>query len=421
MNRHTIVLAGQPNCGKSTVFNGLTGAKQLVANYPGVTVDKMYGWYKHDGQRVDVIDLPGTYSLTSYSPEEKVARDVILYDKPSLAVNVVDAANVKRGLYLTFQLLEMGTPLIVVLNMIDVAEKTGLEIDMEGLSRALGVRVVATAMKSGRGKGDLLEAIAVGSNEGVRTDTTAFNLYPELEAFVAEVSGALAVEKSLQDKVSQRWLAVKLLENDAEAVSIVAANAQNAEALLADVEALRAEFERKNGQSVELYVAGQRYRKAAEIADTYVTKKNADKVPLSERIDKVVCNRFLGPIFLLAVIYMLYNLSIVQGYKLTTYTWPLLAGFRSIVESLLPTAGFVHTPLVREFVLWFIDSVNALLNYIPIFFILFGLIAILEDSGYMPRMAFIMDRLLSRSGCTVSRLCRWSWAVWWSAVARCRQ
>ena len=398
MSKQTIVLAGQPNCGKSTVFNGLTGAKQLVANYPGVTVDKMYGWYRYKDKSVEVIDLPGTYSLTSYSPEERVSRDVILHDRPSVTVNVMDASNLKRSLYLTFQLLEMETPMVMNLNMIDVAEGMGISIDEKGLSDVLGVPVVSTAMKTGRGKEALLSAKESAAAEQKKPSAASLNLYPKLEAWIKEIRSMLESKPGLNDKVALGWLAVKLLENDAEALNILKKNVPDYKEITDKVTSFRETFSSENGQSADHYIASQRYRKAAEIAEVYVTHKNADKIPLSERIDRIVCNRVFGPVFLLCVIYALYNLSIVQGYKLTTYTWPILAGFRSFVESFLPSAGFVHVPMIRELVLWFVDSVNALLNYIPIFFILFGLIAVLEDSGYMPRMAFIMDRLLSRYG-----------------------
>ncbi|MCI6260323.1 MAG: 50S ribosome-binding GTPase, partial [Pyramidobacter sp.] len=180
MSKKTIALAGQPNCGKSTVFNSLTGAKQFVANYPGVTVDKMMGWYKRNGEDVEVIDLPGTYSLTSYSPEERVTRDVLLCEPLSAVVNVIDAANLKRSLYLTLQLLEMEIPLILDLNMMDVAEKLGVSIDVPGLSRELGAPVVTTAITQGRGREDLLQAIADMSQSGVRASLAVCELYPDL-------------------------------------------------------------------------------------------------------------------------------------------------------------------------------------------------------------------------------------------------
>ena len=406
MGKKIIALAGQPNCGKSTVFNSLTGAKQFVANYPGVTVDKMMGWYKRDGETVEVVDLPGTYSLTSYSPEERVSRDVLLKEPLSAVVNVVDAANLKRSLYLTLQLLEMEIPLVLDLNMMDVAEGLDISVDVPALSRELGVPVVATAITHGRGREDLFGAISDMSRSNARTSVAVSELYPDLQDALKELEALLADSSSsggasLQGTFPLPWIAVKLMEGDPEVAALVRERAGDdgaARDILSRAEALREAFERERGMSADLYVSGQRSRRAAAIAKRCVSRKNTEKVHVSERIDRLVCNRFFGPVFLLFVIYGFYYLSFIQGYNLTHYTWPVLAGFRSLAESVLPQPGIIELPLLREFVLWVVDNLNALLNYIPIFFILFALIAVLEDSGYMPRIAFVLDRILSRFG-----------------------
>ena len=409
MEKKIVALAGQPNCGKSTVFNSLTGARQFVANYPGVTVDKMMGWYKRDGETVEVVDLPGTYSLTSYSPEERVSRDVLLKEPLSAVVNVVDAANLKRSLYLTLQLLEMEIPLVLDLNMMDVAEGLDISVDVPALSRELGVPVVATAITHGRGREDLFGAISDMSRSNARTSVAVSELYPDLQGALEELESLLTnslPSNRTSSSSSQRtfplpWIAVKLMEGDPEVAALVREGAGNdgvAQGILSRAEALREAFERERGMSADLYVSGQRSRRAAAIAKRCVSRKNTEKVHVSERIDRLVCNRFLGPVFLLFVIYGFYYLSFIQGYNLTHYTWPVLAGFRSLAESILPQPGIIELPLLREFVLWVIDNLNALLNYIPIFFILFALIAVLEDSGYMPRIAFVLDRILSRFG-----------------------
>ena len=398
--------SGQPNCGKSTVFNSLTGAKQFVANYPGVTVDKMMGWYKRDGETGEVVDLPGTYSLTSYSPEERVSRDVLLKEPLSAVVNVVDAANLKRSLYLTLQLLEMEIPLVLDLNMMDVAEGLDISVDVPALSRELGVPVVATAITHGRGREDLFGAISDMSRSNARTSVAVSELYPDLQDALKELEALLADSSSsggasLQGTFPLPWIAVKLMEGDPEVAALVRERAGDdgaARDILSRAEALREAFEREKGMSADLYVSGQRSRRAAAIAKRCVSRKNTEKVHVSERIDRLVCNRFFGPVFLLFVIYGFYYLSFIQGYNLTHYTWPVLAGFRSLAESVLPQPGIIELPLLREFVLWVVDNLNALLNYIPIFFILFALIAVLEDSGYMPRIAFVLDRILSRFG-----------------------
>jgi ferrous iron transport protein B len=392
-----VALAGQPNCGKSTVFNALTGASQHVANYPGVTVDKKTGWYKHNGHKVEVVDLPGTYSLTSYSPEERVSRDFILHEKPSVAVNIMDASNLKRCLYLTFQLLEMEIPVILNLNMMDVAQNRGVDIDVDKLAKRLGIHVVPTVMKTGRGKKNLLDAIAAvaaakGPVQAVRVD------YQEMEPFLREIESRLSAQGARLTHYPSRWAAIKLMEGDSQVQRLIRDNHPDADALIGLAEEQRRTFEAQYDETPQMYIANRRYQAADDIGRSCINPKAGTTAPFSDKIDRYVCHRFLGPVILVGVIWLLYYLSIVQGYNITKYTWPLLAKLRNLTEWLTPDPGFIEIPLIRAFALWFVDSVNALLNYIPIFFILFGLIAILEDSGYMPRMAFIMDRLFSRFG-----------------------
>ena len=388
-----VALAGQPNCGKSTIFNALTGASQHVANYPGVTVEKMYGGYRKNGTKVSVVDLPGTYSLTSYSLEERVSRNFILRDKPSVVVNVMDASNLKRHLYLTFQLLEMEVPLVLNLNMMDVARRRGVEINFDRLAELLGVSVAPTAIKKGEGKKNLLSVISeTGLSE---KNKRVFRVdYGVMEPFLEEI------EKMLADIVAPdyplRWLAVKLMEADEEVEKIV--RQSGADAVITAVKLKRRAFEDKFDELPEQHIAYARYKAADIVADKSVVVKNKETTTWSDKIDKVVCHKIVGPLVLVGVVYALYHLSIVEGYKLTNYTWPLLAWLKSAIASLLPDPAFVTEPLIRSLTLWFVDSVNALLNYIPIFFILFALIAILEDTGYMPRMAFLLDRLFKRFG-----------------------
>lgn len=392
-----IALAGQPNCGKSTLFNALTGASQHVANYPGVTVDKMTGWFKNNGDKVEVVDLPGTYSLTSFSLEERVSRDFLLHEKPTTVVNVTDASNLKRSLYLTFQLLEMEMPLILVLNMMDVADNRGFEIDAGKMKKMLGVDVIPTTMKTGRGKKELLDAIAAPHDAKMLGKPLNID-YGDMEPFIREIESRLARESSASAKYSLRWMAIKLMENDAEVQRLVRELHPDPETFFRFIDEKRAAFEAMHKEAPEMHIAHRRYQAADDIGKACIKTNNEERKTLSDKIDGFVCNRYLGPIILVGVIYLLYYLSIVQGYNLTNYTWPLLAKLRSLVEALAPAPGFIDIPLMRSFSLWFIDSINALLNYIPIFFILFSLIAILEDTGYMPRMAFIMDRLFSRYG-----------------------
>jgi len=393
-----LALAGQPNSGKSTVFNAFTGAKQHVANYPGVTVEKKIGWYTHNSHRVEVVDLPGTYSLTSYSPEEQVTRDFILQGGPSVVVNVMDASNLKRCLFLTFQLMEMNPPLVLNLNMIDLAEKRGIYIDTDALSGQLGIPVTATNMKTGYGKKPLLDAIAATAENGASRSGVNID-YGEMEPVFRDIESRIAADvPQFAVQYPLRWLAIKLMEGDSEILRMVSENHPAREDFAAALDDWRTDFESRFDEPPEIHIAHRRYQVAEQIAKSCMRSKIADKPPVSDRIDRLVCHRLLGPAILVGVIWLLYYLSIVQGYNVTNYTWPLLAKLRGLTEAVMPAPGFIEIPVIRSFSLWFVDSINALLNYIPIFFILFGLIAILEDSGYMPRMAFIMDRLFSRYG-----------------------
>ena len=392
-----VALAGQPNCGKSTVFNALTGARQHVANYPGVTVDKMTGWYRYGDVRVEVVDLPGTYSLTSYSPEERVTRDFIFHDRPSVVINTVDAGNLKRCLYLTFQLLEMEIPVVLNPNMMDVAKNRQISIDCEALSRELGIPVVPSIMKQGQGKKKLMAAVESVSSSGQKQIPARVD-YREMETGLSELKALLDEKTDISDRYPLRWAAIKLMEGDEAVIRLIRENGGKGETVIEKAAAYRKEFEAASGTTAEMHVAHCRYAAADSVCRPCVSSPEVSKPRVSDRIDAVVCHKLFGPLFMVGVLWLLYYLSIVQGYNLTNYTWPFLAKFRNLTAAVMPDPGFIDIPLIRSFALWLVDSVNALLNYIPIFFILFACIAFLEDSGYMPRMAFIMDRLFGRYG-----------------------
>ena len=388
-------LAGQQNAGKSTTFNMLTGANQHIANYPGVTVDKKSGTFKYRGVKVETVDLPGTYSLTSFSLEERVTRDFLITEKPDVIVNVVDASSLKRSLYFTFQVLEIGFPVAVALNMMDVAIRNGIQIDIGRLQHRLGVDVIPTVGRKGKGKKELRDAILATAN---RKEGKALRIaYEDLEPAIEKLEGKLQTTK-LADTYPVRWLSVKLVEGDSEADRIVIEELGAASTELEMSRKIRREFEEEHFMPVADYMVGCRDRLASSIVGSCVTETKAGKANISEKIDALVLNRFAAPIFLVATVFIIYQLSIVKGYDLTQYWWPFLAKFRAIVAGILPDAGMLEDPYIRSMSLWMVDSANALLNYIPIFLILFALIAILEDSGYMARIAFILDRMFFAFG-----------------------
>ncbi|WP_291327548.1 ferrous iron transport protein B [Desulfovibrio sp. UCD-KL4C] len=392
-----IALAGQQNAGKSTTYNMLTGANQHVANYPGVTVDKKVGSYRDGKTRYEVVDLPGTYSLTSFSLEERVSRNFFLEEKPDIVVNVIDATALRRSLYFTFQVMEMNFPITIALNMIDVAKNQGLSIDLQELRTRLGVEVVATVGRTGKGKQDLKTSIHKSANQEISPPPVLIK-YDKLEEPLQVLEKMLAEDSFFKENYPLRWLAIKLVENDPEVYSLVETKHFNGQTIIKESTLLRARFEAELDIDTGDYIMACRDKAAKEIVNACITMKDISKQPISERIDRWVLNRALAPFFLLAVVFTIYELSIVQGYKLTAYTWPILAKIRDFIAHLLPSPGMIEDSLLRSMGLWMVDSANTLLNYVPIFFILFALIAILEDSGYMARIAFILDRIFHSFG-----------------------
>ncbi len=387
-----VALAGQPNCGKSTVFNMITGGRQHVANYPGVTVDIKEGVFSSEGERIRVADLPGTYGLSSFSNEERVARDFILHQNPHLVVNVVDTSNIKRHLYLTLQLLEMGAPVVLNLNMTDVADARGVKVDPEALGKRLGIPVVSSVASRGKGKRELRHALRKGRAQEPLTIP-----YGTMEPFIARMQQEL--EQQCPDwKFPLRWSAVKLLEQDESLLQELSRHGEAGKEAKAFLDSLSEEFRKTFEEEPEGHIAFQRHLAAKEVAEGCVVTPRSSSKTLTDRIDALVLHKGLSLFWLAGVIYLLYELSIVKGYELTNYTWPYLAAFRSWVADILPPAFFYSEPLLRALTLSVVDAVLSVLNYVPIFLILFACIAILEDSGYMPRMAFILDRLFRKFG-----------------------
>lgn len=391
-----VALAGQPNCGKSTVFNLLTGARQHVANYPGVTVEKKSGAFSLDDIRVELVDLPGTYSLTSYSLEERVARDFLLGDNPAVVIDVADASNLKRNLYLTIQLMEMEVATILNLNMMDVAERRGQVIDIDTLQDMLGIPVIPTKAKKGMGREELRRAVKEAASS---SRETPFKVdYGKMEPYVAELEVLLRDDPVLTVQYPVRWFAIKLLENDTEAAELLRRTHPGAEMVLERTQDCRNRFQEEAGNAAERHIAFTRHGLCAKISRETVAFPAEKKTSLSDLADRYVCNRFLGPVILVAILMVLYQVAIVFGNWLALQVWPVWGSLENFAAEILPAAGFVEDPLLRALGLWVVKSTTAILNYLPIFLLLFSLIAILEDSGYMPRMAFILDRLFRRFG-----------------------
>lgn len=385
------VLAGQPNCGKSTIFNLVSGIEQHIANYPGVTVDKKVGFFKYQDYKIQMVDLPGTYSFSSYSLEERVAKEYIINENPDIIINVVDASNLKRNLYLTFQLLEMGLPVIVVLNMMDVASRREIRIDSQKISSMLNCPVVEASGAKGIGGDEIMKSV-VSLYEN-KTNFEEFKInYEELESFILEIEEQI---KDSTSNLSKRWLAIKALEGDETIIKYLNDEFPTIKDTLEKQNSL---FETRYDKNIVTFLATFRYDSAEIIYQKTVKHENKNQETLTDKADKIVLNRFLALPILFTLMFLVYEISIVMGYKLTDYTWPILASFKNLVIDFMPEANFTDVPMITDFAIWMVNSANALLNYIPIFFILFALIAIMEDVGYMPRMAFILDRVFRKFG-----------------------
>ena len=387
-----IALAGNPNCGKTTMFNALTGANQYVGNWPGVTVEKKEGKLKGKRKNDDIIvtDLPGIYSLSPYTLEEVVSRDYILNDDPDVIIDLVDATNIERNLYLTTQLIETGVPVVIALNMTDLLEKRGIKIDTKRLSMLLDCPIGETSALKQTGLDALVEtAIKVANKKEVDLPREIFS--KEMEAAVADVKGVLPDTIS-EDK--KRWYAVKFLENDSKVVESMNLSA----AAKAAVDKDRKELETKHDDDMESIVTDERYKFIQKIVETTV-KKGKDKLTTSDKIDRIVTNRILGiPIFI-AVMFIVYYISVTTiGTIVTDWTNDTFVGaIQDIASKGLEAAG-VSSVIEGLVVDGIIGGIGAVLGFVPQMAILFLFLSILEDCGYMVRIAFVMDRVFRHFG-----------------------
>ena len=387
-----IALAGNPNCGKTTMFNALTGANQYVGNWPGVTVEKKEGKLKGKRKNDDIVvtDLPGIYSLSPYTLEEVVSRDYILNDNPDVIIDLVDATNIERNLYLTTQLIETGVPVVIALNMTDLLEKRGIKIDTKRLSMLLDCPIVETSALKQTGLDALVEtAIKVANKKEVDLPKEIFS--KEMEEAVTDVKGVLPDTIS-EDK--KRWYAVKFLENDSKVVESLKLPA----AAKAAVDKDRKDLETKHDDDMESIVTDERYKFIQKIVETTV-KKGKDKLTTSDKIDRIVTNRILGiPIFI-AVMFVVYYISVTTiGTIVTDWTNDtFVVAIQDIASKGLEAAG-VSSVIEGLVVDGIIGGIGAVLGFVPQMAILFLFLSILEDCGYMVRIAFVMDRVFRHFG-----------------------
>ena len=382
-----IALAGNPNCGKTTMFNNITGAKQHVGNYPGVTVEKKEGHTSFDGHELLFIDLPGTYSLTARSLDELVARNVIVNDNPDVIVNVLDASNLERNLYLAAQLLELEKPMVIALNMSDVAEDMGIKYDIKKMSELTGATIVSTVGRTNVGTKELLEAtINVAASQ--QAPGVTINYGDLLEGKIAELVEAL--KKSGTVTYPLRWIAIKLLEKDADVIGKVM-RFDNTEAVIQKAEAIREEIK----DQVDLDVVFQEYRHrfAVEVYNKCLTQAPTQLVTRSDRYDKILTHRILGlPIFMV-VMWLLFNFVNTVGAIPQAWITDGFTALQAWVVTVIPEGQLQS--LISDGI---IAGVGAVLSFVPLILLLFLGISFLEDTGYMARAAFVIDRVMRACG-----------------------
>ena len=390
---NTIALVGNPNCGKTTLFNALTGANQHVGNWPGVTVEKKEGILKNNNDVYNVVDLPGTYSLGAYSEDEIVARDFIIKENPDVVINVVDATNIERNLYLTAQLIEMGANVVIALNMMDEANEKKIMVDIEKLSKGLGVPVIPTIAAKKNGIDDLIkESIKVmGSN---RSQASTISYGNEVDAEIDKIKEILD-NSSIKLQYPSRWLSIKLLEGDEFVYELFE---KNNDSNVLDLVDKSSDTIATTSMEPEIVIVDKRYEFIGNIVDKSVKKPKVSVETKSDKIDNILTHKCVGlPIFAL-IMDGVYKLAFLIGEDVLQ-EW-LGAGMEAL-------SGAIETALVNanapELLTAFIvdgifGGVGAVIEFIPLIMVMYIFIGILEDSGYMARAAYVMDRIMRSVG-----------------------
>lgn len=386
-----IALAGNPNSGKTTLFNALTGAKQYVGNWPGVTVEKKEGKFKYkDKEEVLVTDLPGTYSLSPYSMEEVIARNYVVDNQPDVVVNIVDASNIERNLYLTIQLIELGRPVAIALNMMDLAERKGYQIDIDKLSKLLGVPVVPITASKKKGIENIADTVINLAKKKIEYNPAAIKYENNIEKKIQVISDSLKDNPKIE-RYNLRWLALKVIEEDEAVFKLLDKN------LFEEASALE-EADAETDYDYESIIADTRYKLITEVIGKSVKKPKTEKLTTSDKIDKVLTNKWLGiPIFgimMYIVFYLTFNIGNQFLDMIDVFFSETVSGWAASGLEAIRVAAWLQSLVVDGI----IGGVGGVLTFLPNIIILFIFISILEDSGYMARVAFIMDRAMRKIG-----------------------
>ncbi|SMD08309.1 ferrous iron transport protein B [Desulfocicer vacuolatum DSM 3385] len=388
----TAALAGNPNCGKTTMFNALTGARQHVGNYPGVTVEKRSGTVKSGEVLMDVVDLPGTYSLTAYSPEELVARDFIVDERPQVVINILDATSLERNLYLSIQFMELGAPMVLALNMMDAVKKQGKTIDVDMLSTLLGLPVVETVARTGAGKHELIQQTIAFIREKEDPWKPLHISYGSLlDPVLREMEEIIAKNNFLTHRFPARWIGLKYLEEDEQIIAMGETFLESCHhRLLKLAEKTRTRCLKNMDMAPDAIIADYRYGHIAAMMKQGVVKRDTtgDRINLSDNIDRVLTSRFLGPIIMLATLYGIFQITFPIGEIPMGWVEAFFEWLAMVAVAVIP-AGFLQSLVVDGI----IGGVGGVMGFVPLIMVMFMAITILEDVGYMARMAYMMDRV----------------------------
>lgn len=387
---YRIALAGNPNCGKTTLFNAYTGSRQHVGNYPGVTVDRKEGTLSVDNTPVTLVDLPGTYSLTAYSQEELVARDELSLGRVDAVIDCADASALERNMLLTVQMMEMGMPVVLACNMMDEARKAGIHIDTQKLSEQLGTPVLPIVARNGEGIREVARAALDLAKKG-RKEPLHINYGPELTEAVEALEKRLSEEKILIDRYHPHWTALKLLEGDTKVQeSVREARPDLAPEILSYCEGIEEKVKAATQATCESVITDARYGYIRGLLAQGVVKQDPgkDRLALSDRLDKILTNRFLGPLIMIGVLYLMFVIT----FNLGAYPQEWLEDFFAWMGSEL--GDHMDDGLLKSLICdGIIAGVGGVVSFVPLIAIMFALIAFIEDSGYMARIAYMMDRI----------------------------
>lgn len=393
----SVALAGNPNSGKTTMFNALTGARQHVGNYPGVTVEKRQGVVNVHGRDIQIIDLPGTYSLGAYSPEELVARDFLVNEMPDVIIDIIDATNLERNLYLAIQLMEIGIPVILSLNMMDEVKKQKRDINTNKLSELMDVPVIESVARSGQGKARLMdEALRIANLKDRQSSPLEISYGPDLDPVIDKMTGIIKNHGFLTNQYPARWTAIKYLEADEQVLTLGNKKAQEVHKTLTSLtQKVTHHLKTTLKTWPEAVIADYRYGYIASLLKQGISEEedSIDRAIMSDRIDRVLTHRILGPVIMILVLYGAFQVTFPLGEIPMGWLETFFGLLSNLATSLIPE-GYLRSMVVSGI----IGGVGGVLGFVPLILCLFMVISILEDSGYMARMAYMLDKVLRTFG-----------------------